>query len=356
MNYLSEKITYRWLIVAIGLSLPIDAIGQGRMRGHVRLPRTQGATVLSTYINASANRLVATGDFLESAAIARRIHLESDRVAMENSIQWIETYFERKRLNKEYREADRIDYLESRTLRNMTAHRRVTTGEVSGSPAEALNYMLRSLLGDENAYSSIFLNEKPEMSSDNLFLTPNDVSHIRIRSGSGGSFQLSKPMLVEDIWPKVFDRSEFTQIRGEYDLARSKVLREIDKGDLSRSTFEELSGVLMRLEERFDEVYQYKTMKDTIDLATLIQYKEIGRDFFLSQRTGALRAFASNDPEGYEMKYHFDGENLSDLLKYCAVHRLTFDDPDFDGSDTYAKLYSSLRSIYIEFVVKAPQF
>ena len=72
------------------------------IRGHVYLPRTHGATVLSTYIDAEARRMVAVGDLLESMAIARRINVESDREAMKNSVLWVETYFTRKELNRQY--------------------------------------------------------------------------------------------------------------------------------------------------------------------------------------------------------------------------------------------------------------
>lgn len=351
-----RELIYLFSINAILIGANTECIGQGRMRGRVFLPETQGVAVLTAYINATSNRLVAMGDYLESVARSRKIHLEADRIAMENSIQWVETYFEKKRLNKEYREADRIDYLESRTLRNQTLHQRVTTGDVSGTPSEALNYMLKVLIGDENAYASIFLNDEPRMTCDDFFLTPTDIANIKISSGGGGSFQLSEPILIEDDWPIVFDEDEFAQIKIAYDEARKKASIEIDAGNLTSGTFKELTSILKELEESFEDYYQFSKRKDEFDLAALVEFKEIGRRFFLSQRTGALRARLSDDPRSYRMQYQFDGEKMSDLLKYCASHQLKFSEPDEDGRDTYARLFSGLRIIYSEFIAQAPSF
>ena len=351
-----RELIYLFSINAILIGANTECIGQSRMRGRVFLPETQGVAVLSTYINATSNRLVAMGDYLESVARSRKIHLKADRIAMENSIQWVETYFEKKRLNKEYREADRIDYLESRTMRNQTLHQRVTTGDVSGTPSEALNYMLKVLIGDENAYASIFLNDEPRMTCDDLFLTPTDIANIKMSSGRGGYFQLSNPGLIKDNWPKCFDEAEFDQIKITYDQARKKASTEIDAGSLTSGTFKELTSILTELEESFEDYYQFSKRKDEFDLAALVEFKDNGRRFLLNQRIGALKARLSENPRAYPMQFQFDGDKLSDLLKYCASHQLKFSEPDEDGRDTYARLFSGLRTIYSEFIAQAPSF
>lgn len=329
---------------------------QTRVRGHVLLPRTAGATVLSTYINASANRVLAVGDFLESAAVARQIHLESDRIAMENSIKWVETYFERRKLNREYRDELKKDYQERKFSIAQATHKRIINSESVADPTSDLNYMLNALLGDENAFAAIFLADEPVISCRDMELTVNDISSILMNAGSGNEFQLGKTVLLDTIWPKVFDRAEFEEIRLKYDAARERTIDEIRQGDLSLATFEHLNRLLVELSKNFEQVYLWQRMRETIDIATLVHYKEVGNRFIRTQRAGALRAFASKDPSAYELRFQFDGDKLTDLLRYCSSHHVNFASSANSAIDVYARLYQSLRTIYLEFITNVDAF
>ena len=176
------------------------AFAQVGVRGHVFLPRTEGATVLSTHINAAANRLVALGDFMESAAIARQINLESDRIAMENSLLWVETYFERRKMNREYRDEARIDYKESQQIRMQERHHRIDSRDMSDDLVGDLNYMLAALIRDQNAYAAIFLGAEPHMTAIDQSLGPNEVTQIILEETSGPEgatrIRLSNPQLI----------------------------------------------------------------------------------------------------------------------------------------------------------------
>ena len=139
----------RFLTLAIiHVVLAGTSLGQVPIRRHVYLPRTHGATVLSTHIDAEARRLVALGDFLESSAVARRINIEADREAMKNSVLWVETYFMRRKLNMEYRDDLRIDYAESQLMITSATHRRIVQGGSLGDVTDEIHFMMNRLNAD----------------------------------------------------------------------------------------------------------------------------------------------------------------------------------------------------------------
>ncbi|MGB0760761.1 MAG: hypothetical protein ACPGPS_14560 [Rubripirellula sp.] len=355
------KLTQRTAIMLMAIWFSLAAIpthAQNRVRGHVILPRTSGATVLSTYINASANRAVAVGDFLESAAIARRIHLESDRLAMENSIKWVETYFERRKLNRDYRDELRKDYQETKASVALAYHKRITYADTVADPTKDLNYMLNALIGDKNAFAALFVADNPVMNCDNMDLTADDISRITMDSGSGNKYKLGKPVLIDTIWPKAFDAAVFDDIRFRYDAIQKQTQNEIRAGNLSLKTFEELNRLLGELSEKFEEFYTWQRVKDSksMDLAGLVYFKESGNRFVQTQRAGALRAFSSKDPSAYELRFQFDGDTLTDLLRYCSTHHVKFASPESPERDVYARLYQALRVIYLEFITDQDNF
>jgi len=96
---LAARLAARWLVVAVVLWISAVGLAVGAesppARGHIFLPPTRGATVLSTHIDAQARYIAAVGDFLESRAIARRIEADAFDREMDNALKWVETYFER---------------------------------------------------------------------------------------------------------------------------------------------------------------------------------------------------------------------------------------------------------------------
>jgi hypothetical protein len=349
------------VIVVLSVALaPGRLSAQTAVRGHVWLPRTQGATVLSTYIDAQARRAVAMGDFLESAAVARKINLEADRMAMENSVMWVETYFERRKLNRQYRDAERVSYRESQTTISNNLHRRIANKERSGNQTDELNYMLGRLLADATAYNAIFMDTLQVEPNLDLTLTPNQLTHVLLkeRSGTTGArpFRATDPQLMDDPWPKVFQRPEFEQVRDRYDAARNAAIAEIKAGALTPQKLEQLQFALKEVQKKFDQVYVWESMKDLIDIKTFVAFKDSGQSFLRAQAAGSLRAFVLDDLASYSQQLLFDGDSLVDLLRHCAQHDLVFADPQADGQSTYSQIYDNLRQIYLSYGPKAPDF
>ena len=91
-------------------------------------------------------------------------------------------------------------------------------------------------------------------------------------------------------------------------------------------------------------------------IATFTHYRQCGESFFRSQRSGALKAFARNNPGSFSSQRQFDGDKLSDLLKFCDQHNLRFAETEPGGESTYRQLRQSLKQIYLEFVTDTPTF
>jgi hypothetical protein len=348
-------------VLAAVFAMTGSLYGQQRVRGHVWLPPASGATVLSTQLHAQAVRAVAMGDLLESAAIARRINLESDRIAMENSIQWVETYFERRKLNREYRDAERLNYEESQLQIGRAKHRNIMYARPPGDASDEINFMMNRMVADPDAYRSIFLGDLRSLQKMDLPLTPNDLSHILLKQtgGSGGALILrpTDPQLVSEHWPTIFVRPEFDELRRGYDQVRAKALAEVrTSGQLSVLTLEEVQAALHQLQQKFEDVYQWKRMKGTVDIATFSHFREAGEKFFRAQAGGTLRAFAMNDPDSYSGDLRFDGDTLIDLLRHCSQYNLLFAQAAPGDEPTYARLYQQVRQLYIEFIPDQPSY
>ena len=67
-----------------------------RQAQSVYLPPAAGATPLSAEIHAQASYLVGMGYFVESAAMARKIHAEAASIEIDNWVKYTKAYWERK--------------------------------------------------------------------------------------------------------------------------------------------------------------------------------------------------------------------------------------------------------------------
>ncbi len=346
--------------VVIPCLLLCTAIAKGQsnipVRGHVYLPRTSGATVLSTYLDAESHRIVAVGDFLESQAIARRIHVESDRVAMENAVLWVETYFKRKELNRQYRRAANPPYLDKQQHRDEQYQRRIfeMPQEVtSGDPSDEINWLLDHLVSDPASYQFIYFDSGASAKEIDLALKPEDIKHVVLREavgaqGGGRTFRAAAPSVLKDDWPPIFEGPEFAAEKNEFQRVRAQAQAEIAKGELSFATWTEMKRATERLESRFDRVFSKTSLGPNSGTERLVN-RQMGQKFFAAQAAGSLRALTANNLEAYGTSYKFDGNSVVQLLRHCAQNSLEFASPESGDEASYRKLFEHLRQMYLHF-------
>ncbi|MDA1056049.1 MAG: hypothetical protein O3C40_37185 [Planctomycetota bacterium] len=240
------------------------------IRGRVFLPPTRGATVLSTYIDAEARRMVAVGNLLESMAIAHRINVESDREAMKNSVLWVETYFTRQELNRQYRRAADPIYIDDQQRRDEMKKRIILQQPeeaLNGDVTDDLNWILDRLVTDSSTYRFIFDDREGLAAAIDRPLSSDRISHIRMRQatgqeGGGQSFRADTAQLFHPKWPRPFESPMFASERASFETARDNLLSELDAGKASFATWRESQAAHDRLTHKFNEVDSSASMKD----------------------------------------------------------------------------------------------
>lgn len=132
-----------WWVAASCFVWPWGAPNQ-----HIFLPPAAGATPLSVQIQSEAYYVAAYGDMLESAATARKINADAVAQEIQNSVAYVDAYFKRRELNREWRAKEDPNYLEREKHRQEVLKRRVEEqyqdilkGDVTGP----LNWLLREL-------------------------------------------------------------------------------------------------------------------------------------------------------------------------------------------------------------------
>ena len=344
-----------WVLGLCLLLLGTSSVSAQR-RGHIRLPHTHGATVLSTYIDAEARRIAAYGYFLEAAAIARLINVEADRQAMYNSLIWVDVYFQRKLLNRDYRRQLSPPYIDQQQRRDQMRLRIVTQQPeeaLKGDLTDDLNWLLDRMVTDSNTYRFVFFDGESEVEDVDRPLSPDDIAHIRLREafgdqGGGQSFRADDARLMHEDWPVAFQDPAFADERAGFEAARDQVLRDLGTGRLTFPAWRALQEAHDALADKFDEVYGPKQTRE-FSGNNRILIRNSGAEFLKSQAAAIAQAFVADNRDVFEGKYRFRGDSLVALVRHCADNGLEFAPPEVDDMATYRTLFTHLRAVYLHF-------
>jgi hypothetical protein len=323
------------------------------VRPHIYLPPTRGATVTSTYIDAQARYVVAMGDFLESAANARRHHAEALDRELDNSVKWVETFFIRRELNRKYRNQENPSYLERAKKREEVKDyltRVLPEEELQSDVTDELNWLLNQLATEPAAYSSIYgpVNEYADSEIDHK-LSLVDVGHIVLSDGGKYghklTFRAGDARVLEDRWPVAFRAPEMRAAREHYQNVRSKGLKEIQtKKELSYATWTEMQDALNDLETTFHKHFGH--YRKGAPFQKWLLYDN-GRRFVAAQELAIHRAMTTNQMEAFDGSYRFAGDSVFDLIRHMCRRGLNFSKPEAGDEGTYKKLWIAMRQIHL---------
>ncbi|HEX4149969.1 MAG TPA: hypothetical protein VHY20_13315, partial [Pirellulales bacterium] len=339
-----------WLAIgslAIGW-LPTVAHGQGLSgpgggggseppsRGHIYLPRGGGgATALSSQIASQAMYMAAMGDFLESAAIARRHNALAEEQEMRNAVQWVSTYFERRRLNREYRAQEDPSYLERERIRKQK-YESLVTGDfetaIKGDLTEKLNWMLHEIQAVTTSYhfTRDVAGSLVGSEVDQALESP-DVHHIRFTDGgkvNGKSliFRADSAEVLDARWPRVLRAPEFESMRAAFERTRQEVVAEIRSGkDLSYDSQQKLMDCVDSLCAAFNAAYPPSRQAESS--ATFTNYVA-GKHFLQSLAMSVYRAIETNDQRAFDGSYRFEGKCVAELLGHMYQYGLEYGGPE----------------------------
>jgi hypothetical protein len=300
--------------------------------------------------------MVAVGDLLESMAIARRINVQSDREAMKNSVLWVETYFTRKELNRQYRRAQNPIYIDQQERRDEMKKRIILQQPeeaLNGDVTDDLNWILDRLVSDQSTYQFVFHDRDGAAADIDRPLSDIQVSHLRLREGTGQegggqSFRADTAKLLHPEWPRSFEDPKFASERSRFETARDNLLRELEAGKASFATWRELQAAHDLLTHQFNVVFTSAAMKDYGDDQRILVRRE-ARDFLKSLEANIAIAFTADNRDVFDGQYRFTGDSVIALIRHCADHGLEFAPPQADDKATYRTLFTDLRQVYLHF-------
>lgn len=342
----------RRLVVFLVAELSLVAASYAQpVREHIFLPRTRGATALSAFIDAQAHMIVAQGDFLESAAIARRHHAAAAAQEIKNSVEWVKAYFERKELNRAYRQKYHPNYIQryekvQRLKENLLEERPelATAGDVT----DDLNFMLDKLSNHSLAHQVIF-GDRSTSDKDGK-LTEDDIHNLILTDGTGkGStvtFRAEQGSPLDFDWPLVFRDAGFDVAREEYEAAKQQLLADFADGEVDAASW---TAIQEAIDHLFTELHrQYPPARFENDPQEFMVYNAAMR-FLKTKASMVFQARITADTIYLTDKFIFDGETVLDLVRHMAEHGLRFAPPEGGGKGSYNRLYMMMRQLYLEY-------
>ncbi len=348
-----------WLVVGI---LAVLSTTTGRVvaqpaRAHLRLPPTRGATVLSTYVDAQARYIVAMGDFLESAAIARRHRAAALEHELDNSIKWVDTYFKRRELNRAYRLKEDPPYLDDVENREKVTRRRVAElplEVLDGDVTDELNWLLDKIATASLAYEAIYGSDDQYVDSAiDQFLLPEDIRHIVLTDGGSENgqkltFRADNAKVLNERWPVACRAPELQTARTNFETAVRKGLKEIQTlHQLSYQTWMEMREAVNVLGDQLERKYPKEYRRNAPVQECLMYYK--ARQFLQAQELAILRAMSTNQVEVFDGSNRFAGDSVFDLIRHLCLRGLQYSKPEAGDEATYKKLLIAMRHIYLQF-------
>lgn len=336
---------------------PTALFGQVRVplthHHHILLPPSYGATPLSTIIHAKAALVAATGDFLQSAATARLTRSHAAKQEMQNSVEWVRTYFQRKEINRQYRRQP--NYIEHERANNVMTKSLIRSDyqvELKTDPSDKLNFMLLEL--NVNALPQRFYPGGRDTLVDSEIdpkLSPDDIHHIRLNDGGAGSARLSfraDEVALKTSWPRVFRVKALEAPRIEVEWARDAAVEELKAtGDeLSYKTSQDLREKVDALAAAFKAEYPKERRLKSME--TFSEYLA-GQRFLQSFAVGVHKMITREDQRAFDGSFRFEGDSVADLIGHMHKFGLKFDPRQPGDEGVYEKLFVTMRHFYLRF-------
>jgi hypothetical protein len=327
----------------------------GQEHEHIYLPPTRGATPLSTIIDAQSHWIAGYGDFLESAAVARKINAEAVALEIENSIRYIEAYFERKRLNKEARAPDR-NYLLREAKRQEVIKKRIATQYQDllkeADLSDRLNWLLTELSGPAMACHYLSQADKQSLADYDQPLPPGALEQIWLTDGGKKGSQLLFPagsaeVLKTDWPPGLRDNQppELADARAHFEAARDKAVKEVraNQGKVTQETSRELYQAVNELFVVLEAAYPRERRAEP---AEFLNYNT-AKHYVQSLLAQVNRVVTTSDPMVFDQTLAFKGKTVLDLLQHLYQTGLVFAPPKNGGERVYRNLFESMRNVYL---------
>jgi len=346
------RVLVSWLILASAV--------WAQERTVVVMPGQYGATPYSAAVHAQAAYVVAQGQFLESQAIARRVHAEAAAKEIENAVAYVDAYFKRREINRAARAKEEPGYQErlKKQLALFEEQLRYRFPNLmKGDVSPHLNWLLRQLEGPTLAEEYLLSGQPLADSTLDAKLDPRETRLVWLTDGgSKGSqllFRAGEGKVLETNWPPALRGEACDQAREEFELARDEVTRQLarDKDkvasrDSQQRLMKAVNGLLVALQQSYP--------KDVREDSTAFLQYQAGRRYLQSLLAQVHRAINSDDRTLFERSMQFDGDSVVDLLRYMYRNGMLLAPPQPGGEEVYNKLFLTMRNLYLNIVSEPP--
>ena len=348
-------------VLMVSMELPglLHSADAPPVRGHILLPPTRGATVLSTYVDSQARYIAALGDHFESVAIARRHHAEAYDRELDNALKFVHTYFQRRELNHAYRFKEKRSYLDSlgdREKMQMELVIKYPEEIQKGDLSKKLNWLLQRNAGFLLAYAAVSGTEyRTGETAIGMQLDARDIQRIwlteaSVRYGQRIPFRAGDGKATQQPWPLVFLSPEFADARKAFEAAQDKARNELlgPQNQVSWETFRELQQAVDQLADVLARKYPPAVRSEMSGQDWAIFYDN-GQRFLKAQAASVLRIAATQRPELFDGSMRFTGNSVFDLIEHMCRHGLEFAPAQSGDEGVYTRLLTALRYLYMEF-------
>lgn len=330
------------LVISHGASRCLAQDIRPSNRPHIHLPRSYGATPLSTVLHANAVLTAARGDFLESQANARVTHAIAAEKEMKNSVEWVLTYFRRKEINRQY--TKRPSFIERERERNAETWTRIDQDyhvQLDTDPTDDLNFMLRELhVLAPSAWFYEGVSDSLVRSEFDEELSAEEIHHVWLTDGAGVQFRADDTALKVD-WPHVLRAESLDFPRKQFESARNAAASELaSTGQLSYATAELLKEKLNLLAEAFKLKYPRK--QRTVSVNRFSEYLA-GEKCLQSFAVNIHRMIVTGDPLAFDGSLQFQGGTVANLVSHMHMLGLRFAPRQPGGEGVYQKLFIAMR-------------
>ena len=322
------------------------------------------ATALGDMIVADAILLRASGDFLVSAGIARNLNARAASMEMDNAVKWVNTYFKRRQLNKKYRDAEHVSYLEHAEKRKETYRRIIdkNLAPLNSDLSDDLNWMLREILA-HSSYAD-FMSDTPNSmisSEHNAELSPPQRHEIQLTEGklAGGKamkFRADKAEVLEtERWPMALRHDRFKATRKAFEDAREFAVAQLKNDqEMTQAGADKLMSAVDRLTSELTAAYPRERLK-TISPRDFHDF-DTAKRFLQSLAGSTFRLIETNSAVAFDESYRFQGKTVAELLQHMMTRGLEFAPAEPGGETTYKVLYQCVRGFYQQIVPNPNQF
>ena len=320
-----------------------------------------GRTPFSDAINAEAHYVAACGYMARSVAEARKINAEAVASEIQNSVDYVKAFYERRRIHDEEwkkkhpTEWEQEDKRQAMIRKRVNEHYEYIMNHGDRSMTEVLNWLLGELSNSTTSLQYVFDAKSPLQPRADLELSEKELQQIRLTDGGHAGSQLvfaaSDGTVLLPKWPPALRSHACDAARDNYDRARDTVVRDLQaKHAISPEGQDRLLQAVDGLFAALDAAYPSELLKKHRDYTEYWMAKR----FIQSLLAAANRAIAVNDPSLFSRGLRFQGKSLFVLVQHMHRNGLQFAEPGPGAEGVYKIMFENLRAMYAELAKEQP--